>query len=105
MPRFNRTGPSGAGPMTGRQMGVCNENQIGGNKSRIGRNAGYGFGPWGKNHRGRGMRNRWNSANDTTFHTDFEDEIKLENKVRYLKNRLLRAEKELEKFKTENKGD
>jgi hypothetical protein len=59
MPRGDRTGPAGFGPMTGRALGYCAgysvpgyANPIGG---RFGMGRGYGFG-WG---RGFGFRHRY----------------------------------------------
>ena len=59
MPGFDRSGPMGAGPMTGRAMGRCNPNQSAGAAMFYGgygrgmafrRGRGGGFGP------GRGLR-------------------------------------------------
>ena len=50
MPRGDQTGPEGAGPMTGRGMGVCAENNTPGVFRR-----GIGFG----RRMGRGFRNRF----------------------------------------------
>ncbi len=65
MPGFDRTGPVGQGPKTGRGLGKCNpDNQDNTNSEsffprfglRFGRNAGIRSGQG----RGRGMgRNRW----------------------------------------------
>jgi hypothetical protein len=41
MPNFDRTGPRGEGPMTGRGMGRCNGGQAG---LGLGRGQGRGFG-------------------------------------------------------------
>ena len=41
MPGFDRSGPMGAGPMTGRAMGRCNPNRTGGDPGFFG---GYGRG-------------------------------------------------------------
>jgi len=80
MPRGDKTGPRGIGPMTGRGMGVCNgyENQ--------------GF--------GRGLRRRFfwnNSQNPNLLLTEKEilkQELKqLETKKDYIKNRLQELEK------------
>lgn len=68
MPRGNKSGPTGQGPMTGRAMGYCVGNDVPGYMEdrpglglargfRGGRNAGMGRGP------GRGMGNRWNMRN------------------------------------------
>ncbi len=46
MPRFDRTGPTGAGPQTGRKMGPCNDNKdtVDGQGSGMGRGMGMGMG-------------------------------------------------------------
>ena len=49
MPGFDRSGPMGAGPMTGRAMGRCNPNQVAGNQAFFG-----GFGRGMAFRRGRG---------------------------------------------------
>ena len=47
MPRGDRTGPMGSGPMTGRRMGSCAGPGTGGSFSRRGRGLGLlGFGMW-----------------------------------------------------------
>lgn len=48
MPGFNGTGPNGMGPMTGRGMGYCNNNNTGAGRG-MGRSVGFGRGM------GRGM--------------------------------------------------
>lgn len=52
MPRFNGTGPNGAGPRTGRGMGVCNN----GAGYRLG--CGFGFGGGRRGAIGRGFFGR-----------------------------------------------
>ncbi len=54
MPRGNRTGPMGAGPMTGRRAGYCAGNDMPGfnNTAALRQGAGCGFGG-----SGRGWRN------------------------------------------------
>ena len=47
MPRGDKTGPEGFGPMTGRRMGFCVGNNVPGFTNNLGRRANFG----------RGMRN------------------------------------------------
>ena len=55
MPRGDRTGPMGQGPMTGRRMGYCTGADVPGYASTPGRGMGFGGGGgWGG---GRGHRN------------------------------------------------
>ncbi len=44
MPRFNRTGPLGEGPMTGRRMGYCTGQELEGSDRGFGTGAGRGAG-------------------------------------------------------------
>jgi hypothetical protein len=62
MPGGDRTGPMGAGPMTGRGMGYCGGSDAPGWANwgpgrRLG--AMRGFGLYGRGPRGRGMRGGW----------------------------------------------
>lgn len=52
MPRGDRTGPMGYGPMTGRGFGICNAANVSRLGLGLGLGFGYGFG------RGRGFRRR-----------------------------------------------
>jgi hypothetical protein len=105
MPGFDRTGPEGAGPMTGRQLGRCagNTSVIPGRGYRGGRFGyrGRGFG-WG-----RGLGFRW--GNPFRYYADdyipASDETVLENEVRTLRDQLNYFEKELEKVRKEKKED
>ncbi len=55
MPRGDRTGPMGSGPMTGRGLGYCAGNPVPGFMSPL---PGRGFWGWGRGRgRGRGWRN------------------------------------------------
>ena len=53
MPRGDRTGPMGQGPMTGRRMGYCTGSDVPGYASAPGRGMGFGGGGSGR----RGHRN------------------------------------------------
>jgi len=87
MPGRDKTGPQGAGSMTGRRMGYCadSENQQSG---FFGRGSGMGRGNrWGF---GSGMQGRSNSA-------FFDDKLKLslENEIGDLKSQLALLAKEV----------
>jgi hypothetical protein len=73
MPRGDRTGPAGVGPMTGRGMGVC-----AGNTTRGGFGRGCG--------RGVGMRNRFATSNSSAQRTE----------ISALKEQMTRIEQLLE---------
>lgn len=64
MPGFDRTGPEGRGPQTGRAMGKCNPgNQNAANsdeETRVGRGFGRGMGRGF----GRGFRNRFRNRGE-----------------------------------------
>lgn len=101
MPGLNRTGPTGAGPMTGRQLGRCTGNEEDfpgrgfrnirrGFRGRFGRGGGRGFGfrwgnPFGHYHE--------------DFTPDVSDETLLENEARTLKDQISYVEKELERIR------
>jgi len=87
MPRYDATGPQGAGPMTGRGMGPCGRGQAWGGRGQgwgrgmgqgAGMNAGAGRWPW------------WiqNSDNKTDVLRDLEAEkAELESAIKDLKER------------------
>ena len=68
MPRGDRTGPRGLGPMTGRAAGYCSGSQVPGYMNpmpgfpgpRFGRGRGWGMG-WGRGW-GRGWRRFWHPS-------------------------------------------
>ena len=65
MPRGDRTGPAGLGPMTGRAAGYCAGYSVSGYMNPVrgrgffGRGRGVGFGQGGGFGRGRGYRNMY----------------------------------------------
>ena len=76
MPRFDRTGPMGSGPRTGRGMGPCGEG--------YGMRAGYGMG------RGFGYRN---------FYTKKEELEMLKQEAENLENELKAIKEQLAEVK------
>lgn len=94
MPGLNRTGPTGAGPMTGRQHGRCTGNVSDFPIHRF-RNFRHEF----RGGRGYGFR-RENQFRfyESNFAHDVSDETLLENEARILKEQLSRVETELEKI-------
>ncbi|MDZ7738900.1 MAG: DUF5320 domain-containing protein [Bacteroidales bacterium] len=102
MPGGDRTGPSGAGPMTGRHLGFCVGNDepggIYGRAYGSGRGPGMGFrrGPRGRF--GRGYA--WGSVPAPDYSTDTEDEKRfLEKEIDELKDQLAFLENKLTKIK------
>jgi hypothetical protein len=101
MPGFNRKGPSGAGPMTGRQLGKCTGN-VEDFPGRGNRNFRHGFrGGFG---RGQGRRLGFRWGNPFGHHHDdlapcVSDEKLLETEARTLKEQLSLVEKELENIR------
>ena len=78
MPGYNRTGPAGNGPMTGRGMGYCNASRPAGNATPMG----MGF-----RRGGRGFRNRFLNAPVQTNTSD--DRIaELQNRIEDLQQEL-----------------
>ena len=101
MPGRDRTGPSGSGPMTGRRMGFCadNDNQYFSNRGlgyQRGNKGGFGYG------RGYGLGYRYRNINFENNPTVSEKTI-IENDIRILKDQLSSLEKQLKQ--TEVKAD
>ncbi len=82
MPNFDKTGPAGQGPMTGRGMGACAGVQQSGG---MGRGRGMGFGG------GMGGCKRGFFVNS---------EVSLEDQEKFLENRL----KAVQKLKADSKS-
>ena len=94
MPGLNKTGPQGAGPMTGRRMGYCADNE---NQSRgfFGRGRGFGGGQGAG--RGFGMRGNYNtSLPESTETPNFVSEINS------LKDKISSLVKEIAGLKNKN---
>jgi len=93
MPRGDKTGPQGAGPMTGRRMGNCVEE--GEREFSFGR--GFGF------NRGRGFGyGRNTSMFSRTENPNVSEKTTLENGIRILKDQLSSLEKRLSFFNKES---
>lgn len=94
MPRVDRTGPMGEGPMTGLRRGDCADSNttsgFGGFGFGFGRGAGRGFGF------GRGMGMRFNPSPGRT-----ETESGLKSLIALLKEQLQSLENRLQNMKTE----
>lgn len=116
MPYGDRTGPMGAGPMTGRAAGFCagynrpgNMNPNRGFGFRMGRGGGFGGGGGGG---GRGWRNQFRATgvpgwarnggyNSPTIYnpTPYEPEITPEEELKVLKTQSKMLEKDLSDLK------
>ena len=94
MPRGDRTGPSGSGPMTGRRMGNCAENEN--------VNAGFGRGFFGRAwKRGQGSGyGRGFGFFQRSDDFDLNDENSISTEIKTMKSRLSFLEKLLNKNKT-----
>ncbi|NQT97050.1 MAG: DUF5320 domain-containing protein [Candidatus Marinimicrobia bacterium] len=89
MPRGDRTGPSGFGPMTGRRMGYC----VGSNQPGFGQQN-FGFG------RGRGRGAGFGFGRDYGYPPQFNlptmsQKSVLENEIKVLKDQLAYLEQQL----------
>ena len=96
MPRGDRTGPAGAGPMTGRAAGFCAEFDRPGFQNMRGMGCGFGGG------RGRGMRGGfgfWNRPWPQAPAAINEKES-LNNEAAYLKSQLESIQKRLDEMDT-----
>jgi len=98
MPRGDKTGPEGNGPLTGRRMGNCvsNENFISPNNQNFGRGLGRGF-AGGRGYargfgrgfgRGSGFFGNQNYQNTT-------DKNSIENEINALKEQISFLEKQI----------
>ena len=98
MPRGDRTGPLGQGPMTGRGMGICSGNEFAGNTSGVyGRGLARGF------RGGQGRRGGFSRFANFGFDQNPEDakqnrKRSIEDEIDYLKNQISGLEAELKKF-------
>ena len=93
MPRGDKTGPQGAGPMTGRRMGNCVEED----------ERGFGFGRGFGFNRGRGFGyGRNTSMFSRTENPNVSEKTTLENGIRILKDQLSSLEKRLSLFNKES---
>jgi len=91
MPGFNKTGPNGQGPMTGRQRGICGANNYRG----IGNGRGCGLGR--RNGFGGRFGDRNIPVNDTK--DDLDDQTFWENEKTNLQKSLEAVENRLKQFK------
>lgn len=103
MPRGDRTGPTGMGPMTGRGMGCFNGFAAPGYANSVGFAGGFGCGCG----RGRGHRNMFRAtgmtgwarygypANTGTNTAAFDEKVFLSNQAEFLENQLQQVKKQL----------
>ncbi len=101
MPRGDRTGPEGNGPMTGRQMGYCAGNEYPGSANLnpgYGRRFGRGFNRLFGRGRGLGFGRDYGNYSDENIPNVSTKNV-LENEIRNLKERLSIFEKQLSKTK------
>ena len=103
MPGGDRTGPMGAGPMTGRAAGFCAGYQVPGYMNPV---AGPGRGFWGRGG-GRGWRNRFSpgfgyQAPMVSQPTAAEELESLKQQAQFLKNDLGQINDRIEQLEKEN---
>ena len=103
MPRGDRTGPRGEGPMTGRRLGFCAGNDRPGfeyDQGNFGRGYGRGFGRsygW-RGGSGYGFRHGYGRFADEAVQNVSRKTL-LENDARILKEQLASIEKQLSEIK------
>ena len=111
MPRGDRTGPMGMGPMTGRGAGYCNGFAEPGYTNPVGfaRGFGCGFG------RGRGHRNMFRATGMPSWarygypvsagpiEASFDEKTLLTNQAEFLENQLQQVKKRLSSLDEEAK--
>lgn len=109
MPRGDRTGPMGMGPMTGRRAGFCSGFEIPGFAGFWGFGGGFGGG------RGRGFRRMfyatgapgWARYDDPTYAgaaaAGYDQKTILSNQAEYLENQLQEIKKRLSDLDKEDK--
>lgn len=98
MPRGDRTGPNGMGPMTGRQAGYCaGFDTPGFNNNYFGARGGGGFGR-GNRFRFRGgfQNNAYSAAPE---YPNVSEKTMLENEIKILKEQLNSFEQRLTEIK------
>ncbi len=109
MPKGDRTGKLGNGPMTGRAMGFCTGHntpgyanngfeKMGGRGQRLGLGRGYGF---GMNH-GLGMRHRGSIGDASPVRTEEMELNALEQEKNLLERELEAINNRLKTFRKED---
>jgi hypothetical protein len=99
MPRGDRTGPNGQGPMTGRRMGNCVGNNIPGLDSNTGGRAGFGRGM--RNGFGRGFNQGFGRGMGRNFafeNQNLSNKEVIESELNVLKSQMEYLESELKKL-------
>jgi len=89
MPGKDKTGPQGAGSMTGRRMGYCADNETQ-SSVNFGRGGGFGMGRGNRRGFGFGMQGGRNTASSSNA-----DNSSLENEIVDLKSQLSSLTKEV----------
>lgn len=98
MPRGDKTGPEGRGPLTGKRMGNCVGNETTGFFNRAGSIIGFGRGYRGNNGR---FGDRFNRRRMSFFQNlpEQDERSVMENEINALKNQVSFLEKKLSELK------
>lgn len=96
MPRGDKTGPEGFGPMTGRRMGSC----VGNSNPNVNNRVGLGFGRglrnvFGRGFNGRGIASGFGRNFTHPENQNFSDKESMELEIENLKKQLSILEKKL----------
>jgi len=97
MPNFDKTGPNGQGPMTGRSDGPCASGYGRGSGRGLGRGLGRGF----ANGIGRGMRNFFGRKFCCDTINPKDEKSDLMNEIKYMEENL----KEAKNYLSQLEGD
>jgi hypothetical protein len=109
MPRGDRTGPAGFGPMTGRGAGFCAGNNAPGYMNPyggygMGRGRGRGFGRMGYGYgSGWGRFGGYAYPNPPVYPDNVDDKAMMADQVNFLEEQLKQARKQLDEL--EKKSD
>lgn len=91
MPGYDKSGPVGSGPMTGRKNGRCTGNEIDGNTLPFGRG--------GRRKMGRGFSNGFGNGRLNMRNVSDAEGSTMQNTIEQLKDQVNSLKEELAKYK------
>jgi uncharacterized protein DUF5320 len=100
MPRGDKTGPEGRGPLTGKRMGNCAGDETSKFSNTFGFGRGFGRGFQNKHNRsGNRFFGRGQSSYQNPNFSEVKDSTTIENEINALKNQISSLEKKLSDLK------